>query len=784
MNKLESIAITITFLIISIISSAQVAVGQWQDHFSYNNGKQVIVVGATAYLVADCGIVKYDSQSGEVEKYNRFNILSDITPTSIAYDESTESVIIGYSTGNLDIIHENEVTNINDIKKKSINSSKSINSIIVKDGYAYLGTDFGIVKLNIARQEISETWFIGENGTYVHVNDMDMHGDDLYVASTTGVMHGNLSDHLVDFSNWRVLTDIVATSQYAWMNGENFSTVKYFGGKLLASYKSPRTNSDTIMAYDGNLWSHVLDECVSVKSLSGNEDTLLCSTGVALYIFNRSLESTQPEPHWYYKSADRWTLVYSSDAVISDGKIWVADGTNGLGWLENSDGKGDALRINSPSSNNVFHVASSKSKVIAVRGGYDASYTPTWTAPVIYDYEDYEWTTRTSKQMPEMSGLNDLVNVTIDPNDENHYFVSSWIKGLVEFRENQFYKLYNNENSTLMQIDGIDWVRVGATTFDSNGNLWVSNSLSAKCLHVMAPDGKWTGFSFPDMVKNIRSIIVTQNGTKWIALGQSGGLFVFNDNGTIENTSDDQYKFLSVTNEEGELVSNDIYSIAEDKNGYVWVGTSKGVVVYYNPDKVFETNPFRGRQIKVPRNDGTDNADLLLSADVVTAIAVDGANCKWFGTQNGGAYYTSADGIETIHHFNTANSPIPSDNILTISIVPETGDVFFGTPKGIVSYRGSATEGFDDYDEILAFPNPVPSGYEGPVSIKGLVAGSIVKIADISGNLVYEAKSTGGQLVWDGRNLRGNRVASGVYVVFASTEIGEQKSTTKIIFLK
>ena len=171
------------------------------------------------------------------------------------------------------------------------------------------------------------------------------------------------------------------------MNGENFSTVKYFGGKLLASYKSPRTNSDSIMAYDGNLWSHVLDECVSVKSLSGNEDTLLCSTGVALYIFNRSLESTQPEPHWYYKSADRWTLVYSSDAVISDGKIWVADGTNGLGWLENSDGKGDALRINSPSSNNVFHVASSKSKVIAVRGGYDASYTPTWTAPVIYEYK-------------------------------------------------------------------------------------------------------------------------------------------------------------------------------------------------------------------------------------------------------------------------------------------------------------------------------------------------------------------------------------------------------------
>ena len=783
MNKLESIAITITFLIISIISSAQVAVGQWQDHFSYNNGKQVLVVGKIAYLVADCGIVKYDSQSGEVEKYNRFNILSDITPTSIAYDESTESVIIGYSTGNLDIIRENEVSNINDIKKKSINSSKSINSIIVKDGYAYLGTDFGIVKLNIARQEISETWFIGENGTYVHVNDMDRHGDDLYVATTTGVYYGRLSDMLVDFSNWQVLTDIEEPSPQAWMKGKNYNTITYFGGQLLVNYRNTQANGDSVMAYNGNSWTHVLDECVSVTSLFGDDEMLLCATGMMLYMFNPALESITSEPQWFYKD-ENWTQIFSTDAIVSDGKIWIADRIHGLGWLKGPEEGGNIIRMNSPENNNVFQIASSKSKVMAVRGGYLSSFSPAWVAPNIYKYEDYTWTTASAKTNPEFSGVSDLVNVTIDPNDDKHYFVSSWEKGLFEFRDDEFYKLYNSENSTLMPIDGADMLRIGSSVFDSNGNLWVTNSLAGKCLHVMAPDGKWTGFSFPDMVKNIRSLVVTRNGTKWIALGQSGGLFVFNDNGTIENTSDDQYKFLGVTNEDGEIVSNDIYSIAEDKNGYVWVGTAKGVVVYYNPDKVFETSPFRGRQIKVPRNDGTDNADLLLSADVVTSIVVDGANCKWFGTQNGGAYYTSADGIETIHHFNTSNSPIPSDNILSISVVPETGDVFFGTPKGIISYRGSATEGFDDYKEILAFPNPVPSGYEGPVSIKGLVAGSIVKIADISGNLVYEAKSTGGQLVWDGRNLRGNRVASGVYVVFASTEIGEQKSTTKIIFLK
>jgi ligand-binding sensor domain-containing protein len=781
-NRIESIIATLVFLIMSIIASAQVAVGQWQDHFSYNYGKQLIVVDDVAYLISECGILKYDSNSEEIERLTRLNVLSDITPSGIAYDERTKSVIIGYSSGNIDFIRGNEIININDIKKKSINSSKSINSIIAHDGIAYLGCDFGIVCVNIERHEISETWFIGDNGSYVHVNDMDNHGDDLYVATTIGVFHGNINDNLVNFSNWQVLTDVDSSSQNIWMKGQNYNTLKWFNGKLLANYKSTTANSDSIMAYDGNSWTHVMDSCKSVASLSCNDEMILCSSGGPIYAYNSDLEMIDLLQH--YKRQYEWRLIYANNTAIVGDKIWIADGLKGLGWLLNIEGSGDVLEISSPSNNNVFQVASAKSKVIAVRGGYKSSYTPTWTVPTLYEYENYEWRTRTSSEIPELTGINDLVNVTIDPNDESHFFVSSWMKGLVEFRGNQFYKLYNSENSSLMQIDGIDWERIGTTVFDKDGNLWVTNSLAAKCIHRMAPDGKWTGYSFSDMTRNIKSLLVTSTGIKWLVLGQSGGLFVFDDNGTPENTTDDKYKFLSVMNEEGEVVSNDVYSIAEDKNGYVWVGTAKGVVVYYNPDKVFDNSVVRGRQIKVPRNDGTDNADLLLAAEVVTAIVVDGANCKWFGTQNGGAYYTSADGIETIHHFNTQNSPIPSDNILSITVVPETGEVFFATSKGIVSFRGSATEGTDDYEEIYAFPNPVKSNYEGPITIKGLVAGSIVKIADIAGNIVFEARSTGGQIVWDGKNLNGNKIASGVYVVFASTEIGDKKSTTKILFLK
>ena len=779
MNKYESLAITIIFLVVSFISSAQVAVGQWQDHFSYNNGKQIIVVDNTIYMISENGILKYNKDNSEIEKLTKINYLSDITPSAIAYDEQTKNIIIGYSSGNIDLIHKNEITNINDIKKKNINSSKTINSIIAKNGIAYIGCDFGIVTIDIKRVEVKETWFFGNNGSYVHVNDMDFNDNDIYVATTTGVYKGNIDENLVDFSKWTELSD-AEQPPLAWMKGGNYNTLKYFQDKLIVNYKSPQENNDTIMAYDGTTWTHVINDRRFTNNISGNNDTLICSTGSALYTYGRNLESTGE--YWFYKTEYSWINTNATHAIIYDDKIWIADKENGLCWIK--DNTGGIIDINSPQSNKVFDISSSKSRIMAVNGGYISSLVPTWKSLQLYIYENYEWKTKTTSNFPELAEMTDFVSITFDPNDEKRYFLCSWTKGLVEFRQDQFYKSYNETNSTMVPIDGSEMIRTGSAAFDGNGNLWVTNSLASKCLHVMTKEGRWTGFSFPNMVKNITKLIVTSSGKKWMVLGQSGGLFVFDDNGTPEDKTDDRYKHLTVCNENGETVSNDVYSIAEDKNGYIWVGTAKGVVVYYNPDKVFDNSTFWGRQIKVPRNDGTDNADILLSADVVTAICVDGANNKWFGTQNGGAYYTSSDGIETIHNFNTTNSAIPSDNILAISIVPETGDVFFATPKGIISYRGTATEGSETYDEILAFPNPVRSDYYGPITIKGLVAGSIVKIADIAGNIVYEAKSTGGQLVWDGRNLNGNRVASGVYIVFASTEIGEQKSTTKILFLK
>jgi len=150
-----------------------------------------------------------------------------------------------------------------------------------------------------------------------------------------------------------------------------------------------------------------------------------------------------------------------------------------------------------------------------------------------------------------------------------------------------------------------------------------------------------------------------------------------------------------------------VYSIAEDREGNIWVGTNKGPVVYYDPSVIFDNEEFNGYQPEIPRNDGTQFVDLLLSTEKINAIAVDGANRKWFATEKSGVFLVSDDGKKEIHHFTEENSPLFSNNVQTLAVNDKTGEVYFGTDKGIVSYRGEATEGGDDFENVYVFPNPV-----------------------------------------------------------------------------
>ena len=276
---------------------------------------------------------------------------------------------------------------------------------------------------------------------------------------------------------------------------------------------------------------------------------------------------------------------------------------------------------------------------------------------------------------------------------------------------------------------------------------------------------------------------VSSSGHKWVIVPRGNGLFAMDDNMTIDDTSDDIYEKVSVVDKYGKVITNDVYSFAEDLSGNLWLGTNQGVLVMYSPYRLFTDGSVYAQEILIPRNDGSGYADPLLGTQIVTSIEVDGANRKWLGTSNGGAYLVSEDGLDEIAHFNTSNSPMLSDVIMDIEVDGVSGEVFFGTDKGIISYKGDALEGNSAYSNVVVYPNPVRETYEGPVAIKGLVENTTVKITDMGGNLVFETESLGGQAIWDGKNFRGERVATGVYMIFLSSADGSLSHVTKILFI-
>jgi ligand-binding sensor domain-containing protein len=274
-------------------------------------------------------------------------------------------------------------------------------------------------------------------------------------------------------------------------------------------------------------------------------------------------------------------------------------------------------------------------------------------------------------------------------------------------------------------------------------------------------------------------VIVDSTQQVWV-VAYNLGLFLYKYDGTYTQPNNSNAMLLLNLPGRGGLPSIQIISIAEDKNRDIWVGTDKGVYVFYNPESISPNTTGWDAQPIYIQQDG--KTQLLLQTEEVICIAVDGANNKWFGTKSG-VYCFSPDGQKQLYHFTTDNSPLFSNTITALRVSPTTGEVFIGTDKGLLSFQNTVIEGFDKFTGVYAYPNPVKPNYDGPILIHGMINGATVKIIDVAGNFVYETTSKGGQAVWDGKNFSGQRVASGVYLVLCSTSDGDKQVMTKILVL-
>jgi hypothetical protein len=756
------------FLAYSIALAQNTAIGQWRTHLPFNNGISISESGSRIYCATRSGGLFFlDKQDNHVESMTKVSGLSD-NKVSVIKANKDNTLVIAYDNANIDLLKDHTIINLADIKRKNILGKKTINAIHFYGDFCYLSCGFGIVVIDLVKSEVHDTYIIGPNGKNIQVFDFCDDGTYFYAATESGLFKAAVANqNLANFSEWKTEPNMPSSS---------FNFIQAFSGNLYAYDAVSKNlywrNSDNWSVFDSSLNNNV-----SRLQVVNNKLIVSKKHGVQIYGSPGTTNLATLRSRDY---------LYTNDGIVDkDGIVWMADEYGGM-IKSQSPENFDFIYPNGPVSSSVFHLVTGEHDLYVSPGGVTGSGGNVYKHGELYHFNNTEWSLIDEHNVPEMKGINDILAVTLDPKNEKHLFMSCFDPGLIEYTIGGPYIRYTETNSSLQlaltasgdPVPG--YVRVAGAAFDSNNNLWVSNSEVAKPLCLKLADNTWRSFDFGEDTKAIRmrAILVDKNDNKWII--SQKGVFAYSDNHTIDDLSDDKVLHLDDRKGNGNLPSLGVNCMVADDDGAIWMGTEKGISVFYNPGSVFNGKP-DGQPVYLQQDGHTQ---ILLETESVSAIAIDGGNRKWIGTKNSGVYLMSQDGTKGISHFDMNNSPLLSNTIQSIAVNPKSGEVFFGTDAGIVSYKGTATQGEALFNSVYAYPNPVREDYNGLIAIKGLVKNVNVKITDIGGHLIYETKAIGGQAVWDGKNFMGIRPDSGVYMVLCTNEDGSQTYITKILFMK
>ncbi len=760
------------FLMSFVLVQAYPQNNRWTIYAAYHDASKCVSVGSKIYVLSDGGLYSYDYEDMDVVTYDKSGVLSDNGIFDISYCSEEKTLVIVYNNGNIDLLYDDgSVYNMTDFKNKTA-GDKTINDIYVNGKNMYMSTNYGLLIVDIAERIFSKTYTLDYG-----INSVAVDGNFIYAATDNGVYKGNTADNLQDKSKWSIITKN-AIDEFIDFNGKLYSLT-----------------SSGVFSIDKSTFAMTNISKFSAKYWSICNDMLLLSDASSLYSVGTDGKMTLLDGKGI-RTAD-----YAGNTY------WCACGTDGLKGMSLKDGKFtenvSSVIPDSPMRNYSYFLRMTPENRLLVAGG-SFNYNGQSFPGTLMKYENQIWTCFDEETPIATVGKSLYVNVTDiaqDPNDSEHHFAGSASDGIFEFKDYKMVNHYDYRNSPLQSILPSSsrpnaYVWITGLEYDKDGNLWMLNNQTDTIVRILKNDGKWAALYYSEIkdIPTLDQVLFDNRGWAWINCRRTtnnpvnyAGVFCVDTKGTLENTADDSRKFITrFSNQDGVAYSPDLFNcIAEDLDGNIWFGTDKGPFVTYSPEDVFD-NGFYFTQVKIPRNDGTNLADYLLSDVNITCITIDGGNRKWMGTSGNGVYLLSSDGIEMIEHFTTENSPLISDNIESIAIDGSTGEVFFGTDAGLVSYLGTATDpaGSLSDDNIKVYPNPVRPEYTGRISITGLMRDTDVKIVSASGYLVNSGTSVGGEYTWDGKNKGGKRVASGVYYVLAADAEGNSGAVAKILVIR
>ena len=771
--KTKRIVTILLTLLCSLPMQAQLGVGKWRDCFSYYELHKVLQAGDRIYASAAGGLFYYDLDDLTVNRMNKTTILNDVGISTFAYDQQTKDLVIAYNNANIDIVRNDKVTNISDIKRNNIGGSKNINSIRFKDRCAYIACGFGIVVVDLTRNEIKETFYLGEDGTYLGINDIAF-TDSLIVAATdNGILYADKDNPYLNINtNWT----LDESSLLAGLKVKRLETGS--DGQLVALAYSD--GSDTTVYRENGTMSFAPLTSGNIRNIKVSQNKLLVchQDRVSIYDGQYTLLQDVGDIDWMKMDAN--------DAELgSDGTLWIAHQWAALASIEMSNN----MRLNTfypqgPSSDNSYRLTAYDNELMVSPGGHTTTYSGVYLPANVFTFDGEEWK---ALEDPDhlLDGVTDIIEVAVNPRNQKVRLAAAWRSGIVEITGNKVTNLYNETNSDgALQpyVEGnYNALFTGAIAYDNKGNAWITNSLKQNGLAVLYSNGSWQSFNTHSMVNGSDLDHIIWDSIRGLKLfwGRANKIFVH----------DGESKMAYIDPNNGAKLETSIVNcVVQDHNGNIWIGTNKGIKVVYNLSSIFD-NGGEGERSPVTCNNILYNengiSEYLMAYESVTTIVVDGANRKWVGTSTGGLYLLSANGLEQIEHFTAANSPLFSDKIVSLAIMPWSGQLFIITDKGLETYRSTATYAFSEpMDDIHAFPNPVRPDYDGPIAIKGFTRNGIVHITDAAGNTVFSTRANGGQAIWNGCTNSGERVASGIYYVFASAEDGSMRSATKIMVIR
>lgn len=746
-------------------------IGEWRQHLPWQRANYVTQSDSKVYYSTEWSVVEIDKADRSPRFLTKVEGLSDAGMGVIKFNKASNTLVLCYANSNIDLWNaaNGSVINLPFISNNiNLTGDKKIYDVVFDGKFAYLACGFGVVKLNLERAETEYTTFTG-----MPVYAFAIYKTNLYAGTEDGLFRLPVDDiNPADFGRWQNVDNTVGLPNALPVDAMAVQFNDLYLGVRKALYRfNGDVKSDTV-GIDANL---------SVNYLSAE--------GAGLMIGWR--KDFQGRVTYREFDGAQYEINYPCEANIpnygiEDGskKFWFADATDDFRFYDAVINQCDRFSYNSPYQHRSSEIRTARGKVFVATPGAKTDLTALYDPTGVYIYQNDQWDRFNGTTNPELTngGCNvDLWRVAPSEREEKFY-VGSFVGGLVEASgDGASTKCYTQNNSILQNagISGASRTAIGGMEFDASGNLWICNYDAASPIAVLKPDGTMRNFSAAP-ANNLLQVAVDGSGYKWFMVGFNGGVMVYDSGQDLDSPADDRYRILNTTN--SVLPTNTVNYIRVDLEGDVWVGTQQGVVSFECGSNVFDTSCKGSRRIVTV----DDFNGYLLETEDVRCIAVDGANRKWFGTNNG-IFVQSPTGEIQEGRFTSTNSPLFDNSISAMGYDGRTGEMWIGTEKGMISVRTEATTGgVVNSDEPYAYPNPVRPGYDGPIAIYGLARDANIKITDVAGNLVYEGQALGGQAVWDGRDYLGRRAASGVYLVMATSQASfddPDAIITKIVLL-